>query len=85
MSPWSAAVSSLICAAVGGAFPLLAMILAAPRWKFLATIGATVVAVALTGYLSAVIGKGFPIKAIKRNVIIGLLTIAIHYGIGMFF
>ncbi|WP_373892346.1 VIT family protein [Weissella confusa] len=85
VSPWSAAVSSLICAAIGGAFPLLAMILATPRWEFLATIGATVVAVALTGYLSAVIGKGFPIKAIKRNVIIGLLTIAIHYGIGMFF
>lgn len=43
------------------------------------------VAVALTGYLSALVGKGFASRAVKRNVIVGLLTIAIHYTIGLFF
>ncbi|MBC6499721.1 VIT1/CCC1 transporter family protein [Weissella confusa] len=57
VSPWSAAVSSLICAAVGGAFPLLAMILAAPRWKFLATIGANGLADLLACALSMASGE----------------------------
>ncbi|MDR3191387.1 MAG: VIT family protein [Lactobacillaceae bacterium] len=85
VSPWSAAISSLICAAIGGAFPLLAMVLAPVQWQFQATIAATAVAVSLTGYASAVLGHGFPKTAIIRNVIIGMLTIAIHYGIGRLF
>lgn len=85
VGPWSAAISSLICAAIGGAFPLLALYFSPVQWQFEATIAATVVAVALTGFLSAKIGHGFTKKAIKRNVVIGLLTIAIHYGIGLFF
>ena len=47
--------------------------------------GATTVAVVLAGYLSALIGKGFASRTVKRNVIVGLLTIAIHYTIGLFF
>lgn len=85
VSPWAAAFSSLFCAAIGGAFPLLALYFSPVRGQFWATILATTVAVALTGYLSALIGKGFASRAVKRNVVIGLLTIAIHYTIGLFF
>ena len=85
VSPWGAAISSLICAALGGAFPLIALVITQANWQFLTTILATTVAVALTGYLSALIGNGLPKKAIIRNVIIGLITIAIHYGIGLLF
>lgn len=85
VSPWSAAFSSLICASLGGMLPLAAMYLAPLKWQFLATIGATIIAVALTGFLSAKLGQGLPKRAIIRNIIIGLITIAIHYGIGMLF
>lgn len=85
VSPWSAAFSSLICASLGGMLPLAAMYLAPLQWQFLATIGATIIAVALTGFLSAKLGQGLPKRAISRNIMIGLITIAIHYGIGMLF
>ncbi|ADG41068.1 VIT1/CCC1 transporter family protein [Leuconostoc kimchii] len=85
MNPWSAAWASLFCAAIGGVFPLAALILSPVRYQFIATILATVVAVALTGLLSAKMSNGLVKRAVVRNIVIGLLTIAIHYGIGMLF
>ena len=85
VGPWSAAFSSLFCAALGGFLPLIAMYMAPVKWQFLATIGATVIAVALTGLLSARLGNGFPKRAIIRNIIIGIITITIHYSIGKLF
>lgn len=85
MNPWSAAWASMFSAALGGALPLIALIWAPVSYQFLATIGATVVAVALTGLLSAKISHGLVRRAMIRNVVIGLITIAIHYGIGRFF
>lgn len=85
MNPWSAAWASMFSAALGGSLPLIALIWAPVRYQFLATIGATVVAVALTGLLSAKISHGLVRRAMIRNVVIGLITIAIHYGIGRFF
>ncbi|WP_220740863.1 VIT1/CCC1 transporter family protein [Leuconostoc miyukkimchii] len=85
MNPWSAAWASLFSAAIGGVFPLAALILSPVRYQFAATILATVVAVGLTGLLSAKMSNGLVKRAMIRNVIIGLLTIAIHYGIGKLF
>ncbi|WP_439819400.1 VIT1/CCC1 transporter family protein [Weissella paramesenteroides] len=85
MNPWSAAWSSLFSAAIGGAFPLVALVLVTGHYQFVATIGATVVAVALTGFLSARISNGLIKRAIIRNIIIGLATVAIHFGIGKLF
>ena len=85
MNPWSAAWSSLFSAAIGGVFPLAALILVTGRYQFVATIVATVVAVALTGFLSAKISNGLVKRAVIRNIIIGLVTVAIHFGIGKLF
>ncbi|MGO2325261.1 MAG: VIT1/CCC1 transporter family protein [Leuconostoc mesenteroides] len=85
MSPWSAAWSSLFSAALGGAFPLLTLLIVSGKYQFVATIAATVVAVALTGFLSAKISNGLVKRAVIRNIIIGLITIAIHFGIGKIF
>lgn len=63
-------------------FPLLTMILVKGAWQFPATIFATMLAMALTGMISAKLSDGLVIKAILRNIIIGLLTIFIHYFIG---
>jgi VIT1/CCC1 family predicted Fe2+/Mn2+ transporter len=82
LSPWSAAFSSLISAALGGILPLMAMTLAPAALKMQATILATIISVALTGYLSARLGEGFPKKAIIRNVLVGIVTMFIHYYLG---
>lgn len=85
MNPWSAAWSSLFSAAIGGIFPLAALVFVTGHYQFVATIGATVVAVGLTGFLSAKISNGLIKRAIIRNIIIGLVTVAIHFGVGKLF
>ncbi|MDR3240797.1 MAG: VIT family protein [Lactobacillaceae bacterium] len=85
VSPWAAAFSSMICASLAGALPLLAMILIPGSAGVLLTILATAIASALIGFASAKMGHGFPKKAVVRNVIIAMLTIMIHYGIGRLF
>lgn len=85
MNPWDAAFSSMFAAAAGGLFPLLAMTFAPDPYKWLSTILAVTVSVALTGYLSAKLGKGNVKTAVIRNVIVGIVTMIIHYGIGKLF
>lgn len=85
MNPWMAAVASLICAALGGALPLLALTLLSGIMQWVGTILATVVAVGLTGLFSAKLGHGFVRAAIARNIVIGVLTMFIHYGVGRLF
>lgn len=85
MNPWDAAFSSLFSAAAGGVFPLLAMTLAPASFQWPATIIAVSVAVALTGYLSAVLGKGNVKTAVIRNVIVGIITMFIHFYVGKLF
>lgn len=53
------------------------------RW--IGTIIATVIAVGLTGLFSAKLGHGFVRAAVVRNIIIGIITMFIHYGIGRLF
>ncbi len=85
MSPWSAAFYSLVSAALGGSLPLLAMTLLPTEFKWTGTIIAVVIAVALTGYFSAILGKGIVKTAIIRNVFVGILTMFIHYFVGIIF
>lgn len=85
MNPWDAAFASLFSAAAGGIFPLFAMTFAPVHWQWPATIFAVSVAVALTGFLSAVLGKGNVKTAVIRNVIVGIITMFIHYYVGTLF
>jgi VIT1/CCC1 family predicted Fe2+/Mn2+ transporter len=85
MNPWAAAFASMVCAALGGLLPLLALTFINGFWQWPATIIATVIAVGLTGYFSAELGHGFARRAIIRNIIIGLITITIHYLVGLAF
>lgn len=82
MNPWSAAFSSLLSAALGGLFPLLAMSLTNGIYRWPATILAVIVSVGLTGFLSAKLGDGKVKTAVIRNIIIGILTMIIHYVTG---
>ncbi|CAI2687791.1 VIT family protein [Apilactobacillus apinorum] len=82
MNPWSAAFSSLFSAALGGLFPLLAMSLTSGAYRWPATILAVIFSVGLTGFLSAKLGDGKVKTAVIRNIIIGILTMIIHYMTG---
>ncbi|WP_225418423.1 VIT1/CCC1 transporter family protein [Lacticaseibacillus daqingensis] len=82
MNPWDAAFSSLVAAASGGLFPLIAMTFLPASVAWPGTILAVVASVALTGFLAAKFGDGLTRLAVGRNVIIGILTMIIHYGIG---
>lgn len=82
MNPWDAAFSSLVSAASGGIFPLVAMTFLPVAWQWPGTILAVLFSVTLTGYLSAKFGDGLVKTAMTRNIIIGIITMIIHYGIG---
>lgn len=83
MNPWNAALSSLVSASIGGIFPLAAMTLSPVQYQWPATILAVCVSVALTGYLSAKLGNGMVKTAILRNLIVGIITMIIHYTVGI--
>lgn len=85
MNPWEAAFASLFSAAAGGIFPLFAMTFSPADFKWYATIIAVVVASALTGFISSKLGNGLVKIAVIRNIVIGLITITIHYGVGKLF
>lgn len=82
LSPWYAAFSSLFSASAGGLFPLVAMTLLPSSLRWIGTIIAVSLSVALTGFLSAKLGHGDVKTAVIRNVIVGLLTMCIHYVLG---
>ena len=85
LSPWDAVFSSLFSAAAGGLFPLMAMTFAPNAYKWYAVILAVVLTSALTGFISSKLGNGLVKVAVIRNIIIGLITITIHYGVGKLF
>jgi Uncharacterized membrane protein len=83
MNPWDAAFSSLVSASSGGIFPLVAMTFLPASIQWPGTILAVTLSVALTGFLSAKLGDGLVKTAIIRNVIVGIITMAIHYSVGL--
>ena len=85
LNPWDAAFASLFAAALGGILPLMAMILAPAGLKWYAPILAVILSSALTGYISSKLGNGLVKVAVIRNIVIGLITITIHYGVGRLF
>lgn len=82
-NPWLAAVASLFSAGLGGCLPLIAMTMLPAPLQWEGTIVAVIFASIIIGYLSARIGRGFAKKAIVRNLIIGIITMCIHYYVGI--
>ncbi|MFT8872484.1 MAG: VIT family protein [Sporolactobacillus sp.] len=82
VSPWFAAVASLFAAGLAGCLPLLALTFLPPDIRWQGTIMTVILSVGLTGLLSAQLGHGFIKKAIVRNVIVGIVTMAIHFCVG---
>lgn len=81
-NPWEAAIASIIAFTVGGLLPLLAIVITPASWRIPITFGAVLVALALTGYVSARLGEAPARRATVRTVIGGALAMMVTYGIG---
>lgn len=84
-NPWQAGIASLISFTIGALIPLLSILLASPHLRFLVTFVAVLVALNLTGYLSATAGGASRRHAMLRVVIGGALAMVVTYGIGHIF
>ncbi|WP_062525640.1 VIT1/CCC1 transporter family protein [Demequina rhizosphaerae] len=85
VNPWHAAFASLGAFTLGGIFPLLTAVLAPHALKAPLTFGVVVIALAISGTVSARLGHAPRLRAILRNVAGGSLAMAITYGIGSLF
>lgn len=81
-NPWHAAWASMLSFTVGALIPLLAMVASPQAWRIPATIVAVLVALALTGSVSAGLGGASRTRAVARVVTGGLLAMAGTYAIG---
>jgi VIT1/CCC1 family predicted Fe2+/Mn2+ transporter len=84
-SPWVAALASFVAFAVGAVLPLLAIALPPESWRIGVAFAATIVGLVLTGWLSARLGGAPWLPAVVRNVGVGILTMAVTYGVGLIF
>ncbi len=84
-SPLQAAVASLVSFTVGGLVPFLAIILSPSHIAIPITFFAVFIALMITGYASATIGKASRKRAMLRVVIGGLLAMVITFGVGAAF
>ena len=81
-NPWHAAVSSAISFALGAVLPLLAITLSPPAVRVHLTFVVVVLALVGTGLISAGVGGAPKGRAVLRNVVVGVLTMAVTFGIG---
>jgi VIT1/CCC1 family predicted Fe2+/Mn2+ transporter len=81
-SPWHAAWASMIAFTLGAVLPLLTITLFPRDVCIPVTVVAVAVALAVTGWTSARLGYGPMGRAVLRNVVGGLLAMAVTYGIG---
>lgn len=80
-----AAITSMIAFPLGSLLPMLMITLAPAAWRIAGTIAAVVVALAITGAIAAKLGEANGFRATARNILAGLLTMAVTYGAGHLF
>jgi vacuolar iron transporter family protein len=81
-NPWAAALASMLSFIIGGVIPIAALLLS-PRSIEIWVAGVSVIiAMALTGLVSARLGRTPMLRSVVRNVLGGLLALAITYGVG---
>lgn len=82
VNPWHAAISSAISFTIGALLPLLAILLPPAEWRVPVTFVAVLIALALTGWISAKVGGAAPLRASMRLVLGGALALIATWLIG---
>lgn len=83
-NPWTAAFASALSFTVGALLPLLMIILTPQSVRIALTFAAVVVALMITGFVSARLGGAPALRAVLRNVIGGAAAMVVTYVIGRF-
>lgn len=81
-NPWHAAWASMISFTLGALLPLLCVVLVPASARIIVTVLAVVIALAITGFVSARLSLSPRLRAIVRNVLGGLLSMGVTYLIG---
>lgn len=81
-NPWHAALSSALSFTVGALLPLIVILVPPTAWRIPATVVAVLLALVVTGTVSAGLGGAPQGRAVARNVIGGGLALAVTYAIG---
>jgi VIT1/CCC1 family predicted Fe2+/Mn2+ transporter len=81
-NPWHAAWASMLAFTLGALLPLLTITLVPAGFREWVTVGVVTLALALTGYISARLGRGPRRRAIVRNIAGGLFAMAATYAVG---
>lgn len=80
VSPWLAALASAIAFTLGAGVPLLTKVLTP---GVLSTVAAVLIALALTGYVSARLGEAPVLRPILRNLAVGSLSMGMAHYVGI--
>jgi len=81
-NPWQAALSSALSFTVGALLPLIAILLPPQSLRVPVTVVAVLLALVVTGAVSASLGQAPRGRAVIRNVVGGGLALAITYFVG---
>src|SRR6476661_3587752 len=81
-NPWLAAISSAASFTIGALLPLIAILLPPASARIAVTVGAVLLALAITGWVAARLGGAKPLRPILRVTVGGALAMAITFGIG---
>ncbi len=84
-NPWHAAFASAVSFLLGAAIPLIAILLPPVSMRISVAFVSVLVALVITGALSAKIGGANIIQATIRVVVGGALAMAVTYSVGKFF
>lgn len=85
ISPWNAAAASAGSFLVGAIIPMIAIVVFPGEVKIPATFGSVVVALIITGVLSAMAGGARPGRATVRVVVGGMLAMIVTFFVGKLF
>ncbi|MGH7203440.1 MAG: VIT1/CCC1 transporter family protein [Candidatus Levyibacteriota bacterium] len=84
-NPWHAAFASAVSFTVGALIPLVAVILTPQQVKIPVTFVSVILALIITGTISAKVGNAPVFRAVVRVVIGGAIAMIVTYGIGRIF
>lgn len=84
-SPYAAGIASMISFPLGSILPMVAVMITPAATRIWATVVAVLIALCITGYAAAVLGDAERGKSVVRNVVAGLLTMAVTFVIGQLF
>lgn len=82
VSPWQAAGASALSFLIGAALPLLAILLPPAEWRVPVTFFAVLLALVLTGIVSARVGGSPWVRPTVRIVVGGALALAVTFLVG---